>query len=87
MGTAAGNFKESGVSVHWPGAIPWPSFRSLIAGAPSWRTHERFLKCISASYFNRKLLVTTVTLESAIAADASIGESSPSAATGMPITL
>ena len=36
-------------------------------------------------YFNRKLLVTTVTLDSAIAADASIGESSPSAATGMPL--
>ena len=39
------------------------------------------------TYFNRKLLVTTVTLESAMAADASIGESRPSAATGMPITL
>ena len=36
---------------------------------------------------SRKLLVTTVTLESAMAADASIGESRPSAATGMPITL
>ena len=40
-----------------------------------------------ATYFNRKLLVTTVTLESAMAADASMGESRPSAATGMPITL
>jgi hypothetical protein len=40
-----------------------------------------------ATYFSRKLLVTTVTLESAMAADASIGESSPIAATGMPTTL
>ena len=40
-----------------------------------------------ATYLNRKLFVTTVTLESAMAADASIGESSPSAATGIPITL
>ena len=44
---------------------------------------QRILAC----YFNRKLLVTTVTLDSAIAAEASIGESSPSAATGIPITL
>jgi hypothetical protein len=38
-------------------------------------------------YFKRKLLVTTVTLESAMAAEASMGESRPSAATGMPTTL
>ncbi len=39
------------------------------------------------NYFSRRLLVTTVTLERAMAADASIGESRPSAATGIPITL
>lgn len=38
-------------------------------------------------YFSRKLLVTTVTLESAMAADASTGESRPSAATGIPTVL
>jgi len=41
----------------------------------------------AATYFNRKLLVTTVTLDSAMAADASMGESSPRAATGIPMTL
>ena len=46
-------------------------------------------KCVvqGTIYFKRRLLVTTVTLESAIAADASIGESRPRAATGIPITL
>jgi len=39
------------------------------------------------SYRSRKLFVTTVTLDSAIAADATIGESSPSAATGIPTVL
>ncbi len=38
-------------------------------------------------YFNRRLLVTTVTLESAMAAAASMGESRPSAATGIPTVL
>ena len=48
---------------------------------------RRHRQLILSAYFNRKLFVTTVTLESAMAADASIGESRPSAATGMPITL
>ena len=38
-------------------------------------------------YFSRRLLVTTVTLESAMAAAASMGESRPSAATGIPTAL
>jgi hypothetical protein len=38
-------------------------------------------------YRRRKLLLTTVTLEAAMAADASMGDSSPSAATGMPTVL
>ena len=38
-------------------------------------------------YFSRKLLVTTVTLESAMAADAIMGESRPSAAMGIPTAL
>jgi hypothetical protein len=39
------------------------------------------------SYSSRRLFVTTVTLDAAIAADAMIGESSPSAAKGIPTTL
>ncbi len=39
------------------------------------------------TYFNLRLFVTTVTLESAIAAEATIGESSPRAATGIPMVL
>ena len=39
------------------------------------------------SYLSRKLLLTTVTLEAAIAADAIIGDSNPSAATGIPTVL
>lgn len=41
----------------------------------------------AVTYRKRRLLVTTVTLESAMAAEASIGESRPSAATGMPMVL
>ena len=40
-----------------------------------------------APYISRRLLVTTVTLESAIAAEATIGESNPSAAIGIPRVL
>lgn len=36
---------------------------------------------------SRKLLLTTMTLESAIAAEASTGESNPMAATGIPTVL
>ena len=36
---------------------------------------------------NRRLFVTTVTLDAAMAAEASMGDSSPSAATGMPTVL
>ena len=39
------------------------------------------------AYRRRRLLVTTVTLERAMAPDASMGESRPSAATGMPSVL
>jgi len=35
----------------------------------------------------RKLFITTVTLDAAIAADAIIGDSRPNAASGIPITL
>ena len=38
-------------------------------------------------YFSRRLFVTTVTLESAIAAEATTGESRPNAATGIATTL
>src|ERR1035438_7862072 len=38
----------------------------------------------SVAYRSRRLLVTTVTLDRAMAADASMGESRPSAATGTP---
>ena len=36
---------------------------------------------------SRKLFVTTVTLDAAMAAEASMGDSRPSAATGMPTVL
>ena len=39
------------------------------------------------SYLRRRLLATTVTLESAIAAEATTGESRPNAATGMATAL
>src|ERR1035441_7782137 len=61
--------------------------RHLAGSSPArgWeRTRERFLNGQSCPYFKRKLLCTAVTLESAMAAEASMGESRPSAATGMP---
>jgi hypothetical protein len=68
--------------------------RVLLPACPTrmWVTSECHSVLVAAllpyaTYFNRRLLVTTVTLESAMAADASIGESSPSAATGIPTTL
>ena len=63
------------------------SFGSLIASPDGRGLGSGGLMSSHATYFNRKLLVTTVTLDSAMAAEASMGESSPSAATGMPITL
>ena len=51
------------------------------------RNHDRAGAGHGPRYFRRKLLVTTVTLESAMAADASIGERSPNAATGIPSAL
>ena len=61
--------------------------RHFAVSSPTRIVEEQLLDDDVLSYFNRKLFVTTVTLESAMAADASMGESSPSAATGMPITL
>ena len=38
-------------------------------------------------YLSRRLLVTTVTLDAAIAADATIGDNNPNAAIGIPTVL
>jgi len=46
-----------------------------------------YLKFLYLKFRNRKELVTTKILESAIAAPAYIGESNPAAAIGIPIAL
>jgi hypothetical protein len=51
------------------------------------RRHKSMVSFGTGRYFSRRLFVTTVTLDSAIAADATMGESNPSAATGIPTVL
>jgi len=83
--------RETGLSASRHGAV---EHRAVLASNSSFRPERSVLlrgfgseQGTRASYFRRKLLVTTVTLESAIAAEASIGERSPNAATGIPSAL
>lgn len=57
---------------------------------PHWRQRQqvhRAIMALATGYRSRRLLLTTVKLESAMAPEASIGESRPRAATGTPKVL
>jgi len=62
-------------------------------GRPVWRprrggrVYEVRRAARTVRYRSRRLLVTTVTLESAMAAEATMGESRPNAAMGIPSVL
>jgi hypothetical protein len=51
------------------------------------RRHKSIVSFEAPRYFSRRLFVTTVTLDSAIAAEATMGESKPKAAIGIPSVL
>jgi len=55
--------------------------------APGRRFQSSMARTPEPPHRSRKLLVTTVTLDAAMAAEATMGDSRPRAATGMPTML